>query len=172
MKAIPAVIALLALGLGATAVLKPGSETITKAPELTDGPWLNQGKTKPFSSKVTLVHFYTFGCINCKHNLPMYNRLNAKFGKEGLQVIGVHTPETSYEHNVDQVKEEARLKGMSYPILLDHESKNWDKWHINAWPSFFVVDNKRQVLLSWVGEADAEDEKKITDKIEGWLGQH
>src|SRR5690349_9805401 len=71
-----------------------------KAPELTQiDHWINSEglKLADQRGKVVVLHFWTFGCINCQHNLPYYNRWQSDFAKDDVQIIGVHTPETSVE---------------------------------------------------------------------------
>ena len=74
------------------------------APELTGDSWLNVPKGTKLSlasrkGKVTIVHFWTFGCINCKRNLAAYDRWWKRFADKGVVVIGVHTPETAAERD-------------------------------------------------------------------------
>ncbi|MFX8660829.1 redoxin domain-containing protein, partial [Acinetobacter baumannii] len=87
----------------------------------------------------------TLGCINCKHNLPIYNRWQEKYAAKGLQIIGVHTPETSYEHSIPHVKESIAHWGIKYPVVFDGNSENWNRWKVEAWPSVYVVDKRGQI---------------------------
>ena len=97
------------------------------APELT-GPWLNvpRGTSLTMQSRrgrVTIVHFWTFGCINCKRNLPYYARWQQQFGGRGVAVIGIHTPETASERNVTNVINQVKELGITYPVLLDRAAR-------------------------------------------------
>src|SRR5882757_5605905 len=71
-----------------------------KAPELTGiSQWINAKPLtlKDLRGKVVVLHFWTFGCINCRHNLPYYNRWFNDFAKGDVRIVGVHTPETTGE---------------------------------------------------------------------------
>ena len=73
---------------------------LQKASELTGiGQWINSDglKLADQKGKVVVLHFWTFGCINCQRNLPYYNKWQEDFAKENVQIIGIHTPETSVE---------------------------------------------------------------------------
>ncbi len=104
--------------IGATALLLGWMTTSSRAqnpaalnmaaPELSGGPWLNTPDNKPLTlaarrGKVTIVQFWTFGCSNCQANLPAYARLHKKFEKQGVTIIGVHTPEFDHERDPKNV---------------------------------------------------------------------
>jgi hypothetical protein len=100
-----ALIAIGLINLGATALLAAESSHSTRdipAPKLVGHSWLNQPPESLLSltsrkGKVTIVHFWTFGGINCKRNLPAYERWKKRFAAQGVMVIGSHTPETAVE---------------------------------------------------------------------------
>src|SRR5438132_1509338 len=73
-----------------------------KAPELVGTNWMNLGDKKPFSladrkGKVTVVHFWTFACENCQHNLTAYERLQQRYAAKDIAWVGIHTPELEFE---------------------------------------------------------------------------
>ena len=114
----------------------PSNTSVRKiaAPELTGTEWLNTPKDEPLKlgsrrGKVTVLHFWTFGCINCKRNLPAYTRWQKMFAKQDVQVIGVHTPETDEEKVSANVARNVKKVGITYPILIDGKSENWKRWH-------------------------------------------
>lgn len=127
------------------------------APELSGGRWLNT--THPISlaarrGKVTVVHFWTFDCINCKHNLPSYDRWQHRFERQGVLIIGVHTPETPSERDEASVARQVKRLGITYPVLTDTRGSNWDRWGLNAWPTVFLIDKRGRVRYRWVGELE------------------
>jgi thiol-disulfide isomerase/thioredoxin len=92
-------------------------------PELMGDSWLNLPKGSRLSlasrkGKVTIVHFWTFGCINCKRNLPAYERWWRRFADKGVVVIGIHTPETEAERDLANVAGKVRELGITYPNAL------------------------------------------------------
>ena len=142
-----------------------------RVPELVDvSAWIN---AEPFTlkslrGKVVVVHFYTYGCINCIHNLPIYNRWQERFPENEFQVVGIHRPETKGEYDLDQVRAKAKEAGIQYPIAVDNQGANWDAWANTAWPSLYVIDKQGFVRLWWVGElnwADSDGEQRVVARI-------
>jgi thiol-disulfide isomerase/thioredoxin len=139
---------------------QPASQPIimnVAAPELVGGPWLNTPDSNPIPldsrrGKVTIVHFWTFGCINCKHNLPSYARWQKQFAEKGIVLIGVHTPETEEEHVTANVIRRVKQLGIEYPVLLDQEGTNWRRWQQRFWPTVYLIDKKGRIRFQWIGE--------------------
>jgi peptide-methionine (R)-S-oxide reductase len=129
------------------------------APELTGASWLNTPDNKPLTlasrrGKVTIVHFWTFGCINCRHNLPSYAKWQKQFAARDVQIIGVHTPETGEERDPKNVAREVKSLGITYPVLIDGQSQNWARWGQQYWPTAYLIDGAGRVRYAWIGELD------------------
>lgn len=124
------------------------------APALFAMTALNNGgrSTVNLHGKVTLLHFWTFDCINCKHNLPAYQRLQKRLESSGFQLVSVHTPETQGERSLTGLRQAVKRQGISYPVLVDNQETNWHKFGLDAWPTVFVIDKKGKVRGKWVGE--------------------
>ncbi|UCC99904.1 MAG: redoxin domain-containing protein [Phycisphaerales bacterium] len=148
--------------------------TACKAPEFEAGIWLNSPalKMSDLSGKVTVIHFYAFGCGNCVRTLPFYNVWRRQFPAENFRIVGIHRPETQRERQIEEVREKAAEARMEYPIAIDNESLNWDAWANCVWPSIYLVDKNGFVRYWWYGELNwqgAESEKYIRGKIEQLL---
>jgi peroxiredoxin len=143
------------------------------APELTGDSWLNlpKGSTLSLASrkgKVTIVHFWTFGCINCKRNLPAYERWWKRFADVGVVVIGIHTPETEAERHPANAARKVKELGISYPVLLDSDHQNWKRWQQHIWPAIYLIDKQGHARYLWEGELEyqhAGGEAKMTQHI-------
>lgn len=127
------------------------------APELVGGLWLNTPKSRPVPlasrwGKVTVVHFWTFECINCRHNLPIYTRWHRQFAAKDVVIIGVHTPETDPERETINVTRATHQLGIEYPVLIDAETLNWSRWHQQYWPAVYLIDKQGRIRYRWVGE--------------------
>ncbi len=136
--------------------------------------WLNTaGKALTFErGRVYVVEFWTFGCINCQHNLPAYARWQKRFAREKLTLIGIHTPETGAERKRENVIRQVAKLGITYPVLLDQEASNWRRWRQSVWPTVFLVDKQGQVRYRWIGELaweQARGEEVMTGCIEKLL---
>jgi thiol-disulfide isomerase/thioredoxin len=141
-----------------------------KAPEFENETWINSSPVKLFEQrgKVTVVHFYAFGCGNCIRSLPYYNDWYRLFPKSSFSIIAIHRPETQQERSIEKVKEKATQAGMEYPIAIDNESLAWDSWANNIWPSIYLIDKNGFVRYWWYGELNyqgAESEKLLRKKI-------
>jgi thiol-disulfide isomerase/thioredoxin len=141
-----------------------------KAPEFELDTWIN---SPPVSlseqkGKVTVIHFYAFGCGNCIRSLPYYNDWHKHFPKSSLSIIGIHRPETKQERNIDKVKDKATEARMEYPVAVDNDSLAWDSWANNIWPSIYLIDKNGFVRYWWYGELNwqgAESEKLLAERI-------
>ena len=97
--------------------------TYPLAPEITSAgvTWIQGGPLtlEQLRGKVVAIHFYAFQCINCQRNLPHYKAWHDDYGDKDLVIIGIQTPETSTERDVERVTAAAKLEGMEYPIIMD-----------------------------------------------------
>ena len=132
-----------------------------KAPELQEsGPWINAEKPLQLSdlhNTVVVLHFYAFGCINCKNNYPVYLGWQETFRDENVAIIGIQTPETKAEHDIDLIRQRAEEAGFTFPILADIEKNNWQAWGNSMWPSVYVLDKQGYIREFWPGELRWED---------------
>ncbi len=129
------------------------------APELVGSQWVNTPNGAPLKladrkGKVTLLHFWTFGCINCKHNLPGYARLQKQFAAKDVAIIGVHTPETPEEARAANVRARIKEYGITYPILVDDKHTNWNRWNQEFWPTVYLLDKTGRIRYRWEGELE------------------
>jgi peroxiredoxin len=125
------------------------------APELL--PTENWFNSQPLTleslkGKVVLVHFYAFQCHNCQANFNVYRRWHEKLKEKGVVVLGIQTPETPTERDPKAVCKAAVDEQLSFPILIDLESKNWEAWGNTMWPTVYVVDKRGYLRHWWQGE--------------------
>lgn len=137
------------------AAFRPASAA--PAPKFVSGPEIN-GKATAFDRQpLTLVSFWTFGCSNCRVNLPIYAQWQDKYRARGLKVVSVHTPELASERDLNNVKAEVKKLGITYPVLVDTQMKNWKAWGVQYWPTYFLVD--RQGVIRAKGEGEIHESK-------------
>jgi len=127
------------------------------APELVGGPWLNTPGDQPVSlasrrGKVTIVHFWTYGCYNCQNNLAAYARWYQQFAGRDVVIVGIHTPETSSERVGANVVRHVKDFKIEYPVLFDQSETNWRRWQQRYWPTVYLIDRKGKVRFRWIGE--------------------
>ena len=149
--------------VAATAVASEPVEVLGEADTLTglDG-WLNTDAMSleeiRAANKLTVVQFWTFGCRNCKNTLEALGQLYADFRHEGVEIVGVHSPEFSYEADVDNIIEAAADLGVVWPIALDTNKRNFHRWqegNIGYWPRVYVIDGDNQIRFDRTGDGRA-----------------
>ena len=125
--------------------------------------WLNSPPLTPqaLKGKVVLVDFWTYDCINCQHTLPYVKAWAEKYAKDGLVVIGVHTPEYGYERIIDNVKAQVRRLGITYPVAIDNNYAIWRNFDNQYWPAHYLIDAKGRIRGSHFGEGRYEAQERM-----------
>ena len=152
--------------------------TYPLAPELDDSgaTWIQGGplKLEQLRGKVVAVHFYAYQCSNCIANIPHYNAWYSDLADQGLEVIGIQTPETSAEAKSANVSRAVKREGIEYPVLLDGSRSNWNAWHNTMWPTVYLVDKRGFIRRWWQGEMNwkgTPGEKQMRRTIENLLAE-
>lgn len=104
--------------------------------------------------KVVLVDFWTYACVNCVRTLPHLVRWHERYAAQGLVIVGVHTPEFSFEREVDNVRAAVRRHRIAYPVAQDNAYRTWTAWRTQYWPTLYLVDRDGRVVFRHVGEGD------------------
>ncbi len=110
-----------------------------------------------------LIDVWTYTCINWLRTLPYVRAWAGKYKDQGLVVIGVHSPEFAFEHNVDNVRRQAKDMRVDYPIALDNDFAIWRALNNNYWPALYVVDAQGRIRYHQFGEGEYEKRKESYD---------
>jgi cytochrome c biogenesis protein CcdA/thiol-disulfide isomerase/thioredoxin len=134
--------------------------------------WLNTPNGKPLTmaglrGKVVLIDFWTYSCINCLRTIPHLQAWYAAYHKDGLDIIGVHTPEFAFEHVPSNVAGAVKRLGVTWPVALDNNYGTWNAWSNQYWPADYLVDQRGDVRAYSFGESDYT---KLEDDIRQLLG--
>ncbi len=117
--------------------------------------------------KVILVDFMTYSCINCQRTFPYLVAWYEKYKDQGLEIVGIHTPEFAFEKNIDNVREAMKRFGITYPVVLDNEYATWRAYDNQYWPRKYLIDIHGNVVYDHIGEgAYEETETKIRELLE------
>jgi cytochrome c biogenesis protein CcdA/thiol-disulfide isomerase/thioredoxin len=141
-------------------VRTPRLPVLGAAPEFADTQrWFN---TAPLTmaglrGRVVLLDFWTYTCINCLRTLPYLKAWDARYRRQGLTIVGVHTPEFAFERKASNVGDEIEHKGVSYPVVQDNEYGTWNAYANQAWPAHYLVDARGRVRFVHLGEGDYEE---------------
>jgi len=112
--------------------------------------------------KVILVDFWTYSCINCQRTLPYLTSWYDKYKDQGLEIIGVHTPEFEFEKQYDNVARAVEQYNIKYPVVLDNDYGTWQAYGNRYWPRKYLIDIDGFIVYDHIGEGGYEEtEKKI-----------
>jgi cytochrome c biogenesis protein CcdA/thiol-disulfide isomerase/thioredoxin len=132
-----------------------------------DGDWIN---TKPLAisqlrGKVVLIDFWTYSCINCLRTLPHLKAWNTTYGKQGLVIIGVHTPEFAFEHVSSNVRAAVKRLGITYPVVQDNRFLTWDNYSNQYWPAEYLIDKTGHVRHTHFGEGQYGETEQLIRRL-------
>jgi thiol-disulfide isomerase/thioredoxin len=129
--------------------------------------WLN---SPPLSAadlrgKVVLIDFWTYTCINWLRTLPYVRAWADKYRDHGVVVIGVHTPEFPFEHDLENVRQAAKNMRVEYPIAIDNDYAIWSAFNNHYWPALYLVDAQGRIRYHQFGEGAYEQSEMILQQL-------
>jgi thiol-disulfide isomerase/thioredoxin len=118
--------------------------------------WVNSEPLTPqgLRGRVVLVDFWTYTCVNWLRTLPYRRAWAAKYADAGLTVVGVHTPEFGFEHDLDNVTAQTRDLGAEYPVVVDNDYRVWRAFDNRFWPALYLADVEGRVRYHHFGEGE------------------
>lgn len=116
--------------------------------------------------RVVLIDVWTFGCYNCRNTLPYLRDWHAKYASEGLQIVGVHTPEFEFEQVEANVREAMIRLNVTWPVAMDNNWGTWRAYKNRYWPRKYLVDQQGRIRYDVIGEGSyAEMEHRIRELL-------
>jgi cytochrome c biogenesis protein CcdA/thiol-disulfide isomerase/thioredoxin len=139
--------------------------------------WLNTPGDRPLSlaslhGKVVLIDFWTYSCINCLRTLPHLEAWDRAYRKDGLVIVGVHTPEFAFEHSLPNVRAATRRLGVHYPVALDNDYGTWDAYSNQYWPAEYLLDRRGHVRHYHFGEGEYGRTEQLIRHLLAMPGTH
>jgi thiol-disulfide isomerase/thioredoxin len=116
---------------------------------------------------VVLVNFWTLTCINWLRQGPYVRAWSQAYRDDGLIVIGVHTPEFSFEHDVDLVRHATKARAIEYPVAVDNDYAIWDAFANQYWPALYFVDADGRIRDQHFGEGRYEQSERVIQRLLG-----
>ncbi len=148
-----------------------------KAPEIIgiEG-WVNTQPIKlaDLRGKVVDLHFWTTGCNNCIHNLPVYKAWYEELPRDKVTIVGIHTPETSAERQFANLQRAVQERDLKFPIAMDLKAETWRAWGNSVWPAVYLIDRHGDVRYWWTGELEwqgAAGDRLMREHIEQLLAE-
>jgi hypothetical protein len=137
-------------------------------PEL-DGAtaWLNSEPLTPagLRGKVVLVQFCTYSCVNWLRTLPYVRAWDERYRDEGLAVIGAHSPEFPFEHEIERVRPALEAMGVRYPIAMDNDFAVWRAFGNQYWPALYLADAEGRLRYHHFGEGHYEESEHAIQQL-------
>src|SRR2546428_11763339 len=129
--------------------------------------WLNSPPLAAagLRGKVVLIDFWTYTCINWLRTLPYVRAWAEKYRDHGVVVIGVHTPEFSFEHDIENVRRAAQDMRIAYPIAIDNDYAIWSAFNNHYWPALYLVDAQGRIRYHQFGEGAYEQSEMIIQQL-------
>ncbi|SIN11957.1 AhpC/TSA family protein [Micromonospora cremea] len=131
--------------------------------------WLNSEPLSPaeLSGRVVLVNFWTLTCINWLRQEPYVRAWSQAYRDDGLVVIGVHTPEFSFEHEIGWVRPAVTVRGIDYPVAVDNDYGVWSAFDNHYWPALYFVDTDGVIRDNHFGEGRYEQSERVIQQLLG-----
>jgi cytochrome c biogenesis protein CcdA/thiol-disulfide isomerase/thioredoxin len=133
--------------------------------------WFNTPGGRPLTlaqmrGHVVLVDFWTYTCINCIRTLPFLKGLYATYHRAGLDIVGVETPEFTFEQDAGNVAEAVKNDGLRYPVVQDNRYGTWNAYQNEYWPAEYLIDAHGQLRHTQFGEGEyKQDEAAIRELL-------
>lgn len=125
--------------------------------------WINSAplSVRDLRGSVVLLDIWTFDCWNCYRSFPWLNEVARRYAAQGLQVIGVHTPEFRHEKKRANVVAKVAEFELDHPVMMDNDFSYWKALGNRYWPAFYLVDHQGSVRGVFVGETHSGDARAV-----------
>jgi thiol-disulfide isomerase/thioredoxin len=131
--------------------------------------WLNAEPLGPAELRghVVVVNFWTLTCINWLRQAPYVRAWSQAYQDDGLVVIGAHTPEFSFEHDIDLVRQAAKERAIDYPVAVDNDYAIWSAFDNHYWPALYFIDTDGIIRDQQFGEGRYEQSERVLQRLLG-----
>ncbi len=154
----------------ASIVINEKDTSLVQAPELSsiDGYVNTNGKPITLAElkgkKVVLLDIWTYSCINCQRTIPYLNLWYEKYKDQGLEIVGLHTPEFAFEKVQANVENAVKKFNIKYPVILDNDYSTWNALGNQYWPRKYLIDIDGYIVYDHIGEGGYEETEKQIQK--------
>jgi thiol-disulfide isomerase/thioredoxin len=131
--------------------------------------WLNSEPLDPAELRgyVVLVNFWTLTCINWLRQEPYIRAWSRAYRDDGLIVIGVHSPEFSFEQEIERVRHATKERGIDYPVVVDNDYAIWSAFDNHYWPALYFIDTDGTIRDHHFGEGRYEQSERVIQRLLG-----
>jgi cytochrome c biogenesis protein CcdA/thiol-disulfide isomerase/thioredoxin len=149
-----------------------------KAPEFVGTEhWFNTPSGRPLTlrqlrGRIVLVDFWTYSCINCIRTLPYLEAWDKRYRKDGLTIVGIHSPEFPFEREAGNVEAAIAEDGIEYPVAQDNELRTWEAYANQYWPAEYFIDANGNVRYVHFGEGEYGEKEQVIRQLLAEAGDH
>jgi thiol-disulfide isomerase/thioredoxin len=131
--------------------------------------WLNSEPLGPAELRghVVLVNFWTLTCINWLRQEPYVRAWSQAYRDDGLIVLGVHTPEFGFEHDLELVRRATEERAIDYPVAADNDYAVWSAFGNHYWPALYFADADGVIRGEHFGEGRYEQSERAIQRLLG-----
>ena len=131
--------------------------------------WINSKPLSPAAlrGKVVLYDFWTYSCVNCVRAIPHVRALYDRYARDGLVVVGIHSPEFDFEKDHANVRAAVKRLGVDYPVALDDDMAIWTAFENQYWPAHYIADRTGHLRAAGVGEGNYAETENVVRALLG-----
>ncbi len=129
--------------------------------------WINSAPLRgaDLRGRVVVVGFWTLTCINWLRQLPYLRAWDEAFRDAGLVVVGVHSPEFSFERDVAEVRRAVAARAIRYPVAVDEHFTVWRSFANHFWPALYLVDAQGRLRHHVFGEGGYDTTEAVLREL-------
>lgn len=131
--------------------------------------WINSPLLGPgdLAGKVVVYDFWTYSCVNCVRTLPYLRAWHDRYARDGVVIVGVHSPEFDFEYVRTNVEAAVRRLGVTWPVAVDNDKAIWDGFRNSYWPTKYVADREGRIRYKHIGEGGYQATEDILRSLAG-----
>ena len=151
----------------------PTLPKLSRAPEFIGlGPWHNSEPLtlEGLRGKVVLIDFWTYSCINCIRTFPYLKADWEKFRNQPFVLLGVHSPEFTFEKLESNVADAIKRHGLTYPIAQDNDFQTWRAFANRYWPAKYLIDAQGYIRYTHFGEGAYSETERAIESLLSEIG--
>ena len=97
--------------------------------------------------------------------IPSVREWYTEYADQGLEIIGVHTPEFDYEKELSNVQAAVESLDVTWPVAIDNEWQTWRAYNNRYWPAMYIIDKSGNLRHLKIGEGQYDHTEAIIQAL-------
>lgn len=156
--------------------LRPPRPDIAIPPLPAGAEWIGQpvdSIDRLAAARPVLVHFFDFAQLNSVRTLPYLRAWYERYSRDGLAMIGIHSPRFPFTQDYDVVADAAERLEIGWPVIVDREFSLWRLYEPHGWPALFLWGRGGALRWYHLGEGEYRGtEEAIRETLAESNGEH